>query len=284
MTSALATESQARAYERRWWILVVLCFSLLVIVLDNTILNVAIPTIVRDLDATNSQLQWMVDAYTLVFAGLLLTGGQPRRPLRAARRAAVRPRGVRARLARVGVRRHRPSSSSRRARSWASAARSSCRRRCRSSPTCSRPAERGQGDRRVGRHRRARRRARPAHRRLPARALLLGLDLPREHPDRHRRRCSPGSSSSRRRRTRRRRGSTRSARCSRSSGSSCCSTGSSRRRRTAGPIRTILGVLRRRRRGARRVLRCGRSRIDHPMLDVQVLPEPALHRREHRAS
>jgi EmrB/QacA subfamily drug resistance transporter len=53
----------------------VLCFSLLVIVLDNTILNVAIPTIVRDLDATNSQLQWMVDAYTLVFAGLLLTAG-----------------------------------------------------------------------------------------------------------------------------------------------------------------------------------------------------------------
>ena len=52
-----------------------LCFSLLVIVLDNTILNVAIPTIVRDLDATNSQLQWIVDAYTLVFAGLLLTAG-----------------------------------------------------------------------------------------------------------------------------------------------------------------------------------------------------------------
>ena len=52
-----------------------LATGLLVIVLDNTILNVAIPTIVRDLDATNSQLQWMVDAYTLVFAGLLLTGG-----------------------------------------------------------------------------------------------------------------------------------------------------------------------------------------------------------------
>src|SRR5438067_7603014 len=75
MTSTLTTRAQERAYERRWWILVVLCFSLLVIVLDNTILNVAIPTIVRDLDATNSQLQWMVDAYTLVFAGLLLTGG-----------------------------------------------------------------------------------------------------------------------------------------------------------------------------------------------------------------
>jgi EmrB/QacA subfamily drug resistance transporter len=67
--------AQAKAFERRWWILGVLCFSLLVIVLDNTILNVAIPTIVRELHATNSQLQWMVDAYVLVFAGLLLTAG-----------------------------------------------------------------------------------------------------------------------------------------------------------------------------------------------------------------
>jgi EmrB/QacA subfamily drug resistance transporter len=62
-------------YERRWLILGVLCFSLLVIVLDNTILNVALPTLVRKLGATTSQLQWMVDAYTLVFAGLLLTMG-----------------------------------------------------------------------------------------------------------------------------------------------------------------------------------------------------------------
>src|SRR4051795_7974281 len=73
--STLSERAQTHAYQRRWLILAVLCFSLLVIVLDNTILNVAIPTIVRDLDATNSQLQWMVDAYTLVFAGLLLTGG-----------------------------------------------------------------------------------------------------------------------------------------------------------------------------------------------------------------
>ncbi|HEX9506085.1 MAG TPA: MFS transporter, partial [Acidimicrobiia bacterium] len=75
MTNTFSLHAQARAHERRWWILAVLCFSLLVIVLDNTILNVAIPTIVRDLDATNSQLQWMVDSYTLVFAGLLLTAG-----------------------------------------------------------------------------------------------------------------------------------------------------------------------------------------------------------------
>lgn len=67
--------NEDHAYERRWLILAVLCFSLLVIVLDNSILNVAIPTIVRDLGATNSQVQWMVDSYTLVFACLLLTAG-----------------------------------------------------------------------------------------------------------------------------------------------------------------------------------------------------------------
>lgn len=66
---------QAKAYQRRWAILVVLCVSLLVIVLDNSILNVAIPTLIRELDASNSQVQWMVDSYTLVFAGLLLTMG-----------------------------------------------------------------------------------------------------------------------------------------------------------------------------------------------------------------
>jgi EmrB/QacA subfamily drug resistance transporter len=62
-------------YDKRWWTLGVLCFSLLVIGLDNTILNVALPTLVKDLHATASQLQWMVDAYVLVFAGLLLTSG-----------------------------------------------------------------------------------------------------------------------------------------------------------------------------------------------------------------
>src|SRR5437016_1181641 len=62
-------------YERRWWILAVLCLSLLVIGIDNTILTVALPTLSRTLHATNSQLQWIVDAYVLVFASLLLTTG-----------------------------------------------------------------------------------------------------------------------------------------------------------------------------------------------------------------
>jgi EmrB/QacA subfamily drug resistance transporter len=69
-----------KAHERRWWILGVLCLSLLIIVVDNSILNVALPTLARPesqggLNATTSELQWMVDAYTLVFAGLLLTAG-----------------------------------------------------------------------------------------------------------------------------------------------------------------------------------------------------------------
>src|SRR5450755_3975789 len=72
---AMVADRQAKAFDRRWAILGVLCLSLLVIVVDNSILNVALPTLVRDLHASNSQLQWMVDSYTLVFAGLLLTAG-----------------------------------------------------------------------------------------------------------------------------------------------------------------------------------------------------------------
>lgn len=62
-------------HDRRWLILGVLCMSLLIIVMDNTILNVAIPSLIRELGATNSQIQWIVDSYVLVFAGLLLTTG-----------------------------------------------------------------------------------------------------------------------------------------------------------------------------------------------------------------
>src|ERR671919_3270484 len=60
---------------RRWQILAVLCISLFVIVTDNTIVNVALPTLARELSAGTSSLQWIVDAYTLVFAGLLLAAG-----------------------------------------------------------------------------------------------------------------------------------------------------------------------------------------------------------------
>jgi EmrB/QacA subfamily drug resistance transporter len=64
-----------RTDRRRWWILAVLCLSVLLVVVDNTIVNVALPTISRDLHASTSALQWVVDGYTLAFAGLLLVGG-----------------------------------------------------------------------------------------------------------------------------------------------------------------------------------------------------------------
>jgi EmrB/QacA subfamily drug resistance transporter len=62
-------------HRRRWLVLPVLCLSLLLIVMDNTIVNVALPTMRSDLEASTGQLQWIVDAYILVFAGLLLTMG-----------------------------------------------------------------------------------------------------------------------------------------------------------------------------------------------------------------
>ncbi len=65
----------AETNPRRWQILAVLCVSLFVIVMDNTIVNVALPTLARELEAGTSSLQWIVDAYTLVFAGLLLAAG-----------------------------------------------------------------------------------------------------------------------------------------------------------------------------------------------------------------
>jgi EmrB/QacA subfamily drug resistance transporter len=62
-------------YARRWATLAVLCLSLLVVVVDNTAVNVALPTLVRHLHASTTSLQWVVDAYTLALAGLLLTLG-----------------------------------------------------------------------------------------------------------------------------------------------------------------------------------------------------------------
>ncbi len=60
---------------RRWVVLGVLCLALLVVGIDGTIVNVALPTLVRELHVSSSQLQWIVDAYTIVFASLLLIGG-----------------------------------------------------------------------------------------------------------------------------------------------------------------------------------------------------------------
>jgi EmrB/QacA subfamily drug resistance transporter len=63
------------SHPRRWAILAVLNLSLLLVVIDNLIVNVTLPTLVKVLHASNSELQWIVDSYTLAFAGLLLTAG-----------------------------------------------------------------------------------------------------------------------------------------------------------------------------------------------------------------
>src|SRR3954467_2230146 len=76
---------------RRWWVLVVLCLSVLLVSVDNTIVNVALPTIGRELGASTSDLQWVVDGYTLAFAALLLLGG------------ALRDRFGRRRLLQLGL-------------------------------------------------------------------------------------------------------------------------------------------------------------------------------------
>src|SRR4051795_13634962 len=62
--------------NRRWWTLAAMCFALFMVMLDNTVVNVALPSIQKDLGATVSGLEWTVNAYTLAFAVLLVTGGR----------------------------------------------------------------------------------------------------------------------------------------------------------------------------------------------------------------
>jgi EmrB/QacA subfamily drug resistance transporter len=62
--------------NRKWWTLAAVSFGLFMIMLDNTVVNVALPSIERDLHITISQLEWIVTSYALVFAALLITGGK----------------------------------------------------------------------------------------------------------------------------------------------------------------------------------------------------------------
>ncbi len=70
-----STRAATSSERSPWQVLAVLCISVFIIVVDGTIVNVALPTFVRELGATTSQLQWIVDAYVLVFAGLLMAAG-----------------------------------------------------------------------------------------------------------------------------------------------------------------------------------------------------------------
>ena len=69
------TSLRELGHPRRWAVLAVICLAVFVTVLDGTIVNVALPSLVVDLGASTRQLQWIVDAYLLVFTGLLLAAG-----------------------------------------------------------------------------------------------------------------------------------------------------------------------------------------------------------------
>jgi EmrB/QacA subfamily drug resistance transporter len=78
MTATTAENSTAATgggHPHRWLILGVICLAQLTVLLDNTVLNVAIPSLTRELDASTSDIQWMINAYSLVQSGLLLTAG-----------------------------------------------------------------------------------------------------------------------------------------------------------------------------------------------------------------
>ena len=75
-TTASSLEPQHnKAYAYRWWVLLVLSASVFMVVIDNLIVNVALPTLQQELSASTTALQWIVDSYALVFACLLLVGG-----------------------------------------------------------------------------------------------------------------------------------------------------------------------------------------------------------------
>src|ERR1035437_1978935 len=75
MLTRPAARRHGKRGGHRWAVLVIVCASALIVNVDNTILNVALPTLVRKLAATSSELQWIVDSYAMVFAGLLHVGG-----------------------------------------------------------------------------------------------------------------------------------------------------------------------------------------------------------------
>ena len=69
------TEPDVTGHPHRWAVLAVVCLAVFVTVLDGTIVNVALPSLAIELGASTRQLQWIVDAYLLVFTGLLLAAG-----------------------------------------------------------------------------------------------------------------------------------------------------------------------------------------------------------------
>src|SRR6202042_2617149 len=75
MPGTTARKDQEPKMERKWWTLIAVCVGTFMLLLDVTIVNVALPAIQTSLNASFSDLQWVVDAYALMLAALLLTTG-----------------------------------------------------------------------------------------------------------------------------------------------------------------------------------------------------------------
>ena len=76
LETAASSAPRVHAHDRRWFALIVLCLGVLMIVLDTTIVNVALPSIKSDLGFSETSLAWVVNAYMLTFGGFLLLGGR----------------------------------------------------------------------------------------------------------------------------------------------------------------------------------------------------------------
>ena len=76
MSVAASSSASPSKGVNRWLVLVIACLAQFMVVLDVTIVNVALPSIQRGLHFSSSNLQWVVNAYTLIFGGFLLLGGR----------------------------------------------------------------------------------------------------------------------------------------------------------------------------------------------------------------
>ena len=223
------------SHPNRWRILGVLVLALLVTSIDHTIINVALPEIVVDLNASAAQLQWIVAAYTVVFAGLLLTAGSlgdrfGRRHALAAGLATFMAGSILSALAGtatmliagrgvmgLGGALIMPTTLSIIVNCFGD------------------PRERGQGHRDLDRRRRRRHRTGPDRRRLPHAQPLVVIGLLDQRPRAGSRLRSAPCTSFPTRGTRTPRGPTPSARCCPSPRSARSSTPSSRPPAAAGP-------------------------------------------------
>src|SRR5205085_7001761 len=76
MTSNVRAAAASREASRPWLVLVIVCLAQFMVVLDATIVNVALPTLQRSLDFSAGSLQWVINSYALCFGGFLLLGGR----------------------------------------------------------------------------------------------------------------------------------------------------------------------------------------------------------------